>query len=78
MTPQEIGQLLNLMEVGEATGRNFILSKKSDSIDKVTEENIHELVSKKLITKIRDGKAGQDQYMITDLGMRVRSGEAEV
>lgn len=78
MKEQEIVQLLNLLEVGEATGRNFILSKKSDTVDRVTEENIHELVSKNLITKIRDGKAGQDQYMITALGLQVRNGEAGI
>lgn len=78
MTNKEISGVLNLFEVGEATGHNFILSKKSPVVHEVNDENIEELVNKHLITKIREGDAGQNQYMITELGLRVRNGQAEV
>ena len=77
MTNREIGRLLNLFEVGEATGHNLILSKKSPVVHKVSEENIQELLEKHVISKIREGQAGEDQYMITELGLRVRNGQAE-
>ena len=78
MTNKEIGRILNLFEVGEAPGHNFILSKKSPVVHKVSEENIQELLEKHVISKIREGQAGEDQYMITELGLRVRNGQAEV
>lgn len=78
MTNKEIGRVLNLFEVGEATGHNFILSKTSPVVHEVSEDNIEELLEKHLITKIREGDAGQNQYMITELGLRVRNGQAEV
>ena len=79
MTNKEMGQLLNLFEVGEATGHNFLLSKKSRVVREVSEENIEELLTKNLISTIREGEgAGQNQYMITELGLRVRNGQAEV
>ncbi|EJF38492.1 hypothetical protein HMPREF1141_2371 [Clostridium sp. MSTE9] len=67
-----------MFEVGEATGHNLILSKKSPVVHKVSEENIQELLEKHVISKIREGQAGEDQYMITELGLRVRNGQAEV
>lgn len=78
MTNKEIGRLLNLFEVGEATGHNFLLNKKSPVVNEVSEENIQELLTKNVISRIREGQAGEDQYMITELGLRVRNGQAEV
>ncbi|CAB1256401.1 conserved protein of unknown function [Ruminococcaceae bacterium BL-6] len=74
----ETGRLLNLFEVGKATGHNFLLSKRDPVVEEASEKGIQELLSKNLISKIRDGEIGEDQYMITELGLKVRNGEIEL